>query len=65
VVVDKMNKTVTAKDVPMYDWFFLRSKKKWYKKVEEDENYVYGTQIGILSNFRVPLDAEVLIQKKS
>ena len=65
MVVDKMNKTVTAKDVPIHDWFFLRSKKKWYKKVEEDENYVYGTQIGILSNFRVPLDAEVLIQKKS
>ena len=52
-----------ARDVKTGEWFFVKSKKQWFKKTGQNQDHVEAMQIGVLSTFNIPLDEEVLLQK--
>ena len=50
---------MTAKDIPVGEWFMLKKTKQWYKMARLGRKYVYATQIGTVKEFQFDITDEV------
>ena len=54
---------MTAKEVPVGEWFMLLRTKQWYKMKRIGRKYVYATQIGSSKEYQFSTTDEVQLMK--
>jgi len=52
-----------AEEIKHGEWFMTKE-SKWYKKIGEEGDFVLGSQIGILTTFKIPKNDEVTRRKE-